>query len=54
MQVAVYVSTVLLSSVIANNAAAALMYPIAVSVAAQQVFFPPLAPGLLWLDSDTC
>ena len=36
LQVALYLATVLLSNIVANNAAAALMYPIAINVATQE------------------
>lgn len=37
IQVAIYVATVLLSNIVANNAAAALMYPIAAGAATLRV-----------------
>lgn len=52
IQIAVYVATVLMSSVVANNAAAALMYPIAIKVAVQRGIRTDLMAFLLMLAAS--
>lgn len=52
VQVAVYVATVLVSSVVANNAAAALMYPVAINVAKQRGIRTDLMAVLLMLAAS--
>lgn len=52
MQVAVYLATMLLSNVVANNAAAALMYPIAIGVAKAEGLRTDLMAYLLMLAAS--
>lgn len=52
IQIAVYVATVLLSNVVANNAAAALMYPIAINVATSEDLRTDLMAYLLMLAAS--
>lgn len=52
VQVAVYIATVLLSNIVANNAAAALMYPIAANVALQKGLRVDLMGYLLMLAAS--
>ena len=51
-QVAVYLATVLLSNVVANNAAAALMFPIAIGVAESEGLRTDLMAYLLMLAAS--
>ena len=52
IQVAVYIATVLLSNVVANNASAALMYPIAINVAITEGMRTDLMAYLLMLAAS--
>ena len=52
IQVSVYVATVLLSNIVANNAAAALMYPIAASIAIDRGIDKNLMSYLLMLAAS--
>ena len=52
IKIAVYIATVLLSNVVANNAAAALMYPIAVNVAISENMDTDLMAYLLMLAAS--
>ena len=52
IQISVYVSTVLLSNIIANNAAAALMYPIAATIAIDRGIDKEIMSYLLMLAAS--
>lgn len=52
IQVAMYLATVLLSNIVANNAAAALMYPIAINVAKSEGLDKQLMAYLLMLAAS--
>lgn len=52
IQVAMYLATVLLSNIVANNAAAALMYPIAINVAKSEGLDKRLMAYLLMLAAS--
>lgn len=52
IQVAMYLATVMLSNVVANNAAAALMYPIAINVATSEGIDKRLMAYLLMLAAS--
>lgn len=52
IQIAMYLATVLLSNIVANNAAAALMYPIAINVAKSENLDKRLMAYLLMLAAS--
>ena len=54
MFIAIYVATVLLSNIVANNAAAALMYPIAAKIAREQGISQTNMAFLLMLAASAC